>query len=145
MALNDFQWSLQGLTFGAGTAYVLEDVTGMGVGPKDDKKYAIGGAAGYRWGREYRRGNLLVFEGLITTPGDPAAAYNAVRALRTAFRATGVLNAPDGSTALGYKMPGQAETSVDGRPQACEVSLAKLALGIAPFQATFECRAGVTV
>lgn len=145
MPLADMQFQLQGLTFGAGTAYVIEDVTGFGLGPKDDKKYAIAGAAGYRWGREYRRGNLIVWEGMITTPGDPGAAYNALRALRTAFRATGILDAPNATTPLAYKMPGQAETTVAGRPQAMEPSLAQLALGIIPFQAVFECQVGVTV
>lgn len=145
MALADMQHSVNGLVMGAPTVYWLDDVTGMGLGPKDSKKYAIGGARGHRWGREWRRGNLVVFEGAIVCPGDPAAAYAALTALRTAFAADNIEGVPNATVNWLYKMPGAAETTVPGRPTALEVSLKELRIGLVPFQGTFDCKTPVTV
>lgn len=141
MALLDFQYELGGVVLGTDTEYPLSEVTGLGLAPKRPKRYQIPGADGVEWGREYRDGNLLTFEGIVTCPGDPAAAWAARRALLEAFSGgtgAGSRFRPRTTVVLSAKWPGQAVVEIPGRPDRCDVSLAQLVLGLIPFTATFE-------
>lgn len=138
MALLDMQHQVNGLVMGAPTVYRLDNVSGMGLGPKRAKRYAIGGAAGVRWGREFRDGNVAVFDGAIVTPGDPAAAWAALVLLRNTWAAETTLPFPNATVNWSYKMPGHAEVTIAGRPDSLDADIANLRLGLVPFQGTFE-------
>lgn len=139
----DYQHQVNGLLMGTGTVYVLDEVTGLGTGPKDERRYKIAGGDGVTWGRERRYGNIVTFEGQITIPGDPAAAYAALVALRAAFDHAG-RTTPRSTAAYTYKWPGQAETTVQGRPGEATPSMRNLILGLIPFTATFEAKVPLT-
>jgi hypothetical protein len=140
MPLLDMQHSVNGLVMGAPTVIRLDDVTGMGVGPVDEKKYPIGGANGVRWGRERRRGNLVTFEGAIVAPGQPDVAWATLTALRVAFSAQNILGTPNATVDWIRKMPGEAEIATPGRPRSLDAPTRQLRLGLVPFVATFECK-----
>lgn len=140
MPLADYQHQVNGLVMGPGTAFIIETFSGAGTGPKDPKRYGVGGAAGYRWGREHRRGNLVVFEGHIETPGNPGSAWQAWLALRVTWDGANYRTTPDATCGWTLKMPGAVEQSVTGRTENLDGDFAQLALGLIPFQATFECR-----
>jgi hypothetical protein len=145
MPLADMQHQVNGgPVMGSPGSIRLENVLGLGAGPIDEKRYSIGGAAGYRWGREHRRGNLITFEGQIVTPGAPASAYAIHMALRAAF-SPATLHNPGATFPWVSKWPGQAETVVQGRPRTYVPDLGDLALGVVTFVATFECAVAVTV
>lgn len=145
MPLADYQHEVNDLVLGAPGPYRLEDVSGMGLPQKKPKRYEIGGASGVRWGREFRTGNVITFDGMIVCEGDPAAAYTALGFLREAWAAESILAIPDATVAWRYKMPGRAEQVVQGRPDNLDENLSNLRLGIIPFQATFETRVRLAV
>lgn len=139
MPLADMQHQVNGgPVMGSPGPIRLENVQGLGTGPLDEKRYSIGGAAGYRWGREHRRGNLITFEGQIVLPGDPAGAWNLNEALTAAFSPATLQN-PNVTFPWVSKWPGRAETTRQGRPRTYVPDLGDLALGLIAFVATFEC------
>lgn len=136
MALQEFQFSLGGVTFGRGTVYRISRITGMGLGPKRERVFENAGADGAKWGREYRNGPTITWEGEIRCDGDPAAAWTALVALRTAFSGA-TRTTPQSTESLGIRMPGQAEGTIAGRPDRFDPDLATLGIGRIPFSATF--------
>lgn len=136
MALADFQFSLGGVVFGTGTIYLIEDVTGLGLGDKREKVFANPGADGVAWGREYRNGPTITFTGQVVCERDPAAAYSGMLALRSAFDGSNRTGTKT-SQVLGIKMPGQVEGAIAGRPGRFDPVMSQLAIGIIPFAATF--------
>lgn len=144
MPLADFQWSLAGVAMGPGTVYRLSNVTGLGLGPKRAKVFQTPGEDSVKWGREYRDGNTITFEGEIRCDGDPAAAWTALIAIRAAF-AGATRTSPLTTQALTFKPPGQAEATVQGRPDRFDPDLAKLGIGRIPFSATFVAAAPVSI
>lgn len=144
MPLADFQWSLGGVVFGPGTVYRLSSVAGLGLGSKRAKVFEVPGADGVEWGREYRNGPTITFEGEIRCDGDPAAAYAAMVALRAVW--TGATRtSPRTTQPLTVKMPGQAEATIAGRPEMFDPVLAQLGIGRIPFSATFVAAAPLSV
>lgn len=139
----DYQHQVNGLLMGRDTVYILEEITGLGTGPKDERRYKIAGADGVAWGRERRYGNIVTFEGKIHT-SDAATAYTALLALRAAFDASALRAQPRATVAYTYKWPGQAETTVQGRPGEMTPSMRNLIFGIVPFTATFEVKVPLT-
>lgn len=148
MTLADFQYSIGGVVMGPGTIYRLSNVAGFGLGPKRGKVFANPGADGVLWGREYRDGNTITFEGRIRCLDEadpPAAAYAGLIALRAAFSGDAIRQGPRTTQLLGFKMPGQPERSVAGRPDAFDPDLGQLGIGLVTFSATFVTAAPLTV
>lgn len=144
MPLQDFQWSLAGVVFGPGTVIHLSNVTGLGLGSKRAKVFANPGADGRAWGREYRDGPTLTFEGEIRCDGDPAAAWATLVALRTAFDGTTRTDARS-TQSLNAKMPGRAEVAIPGRPDKFDPSLTRLGIGRITFSATFDAASSLVI
>lgn len=136
MALSDFQFSLAGVTFGRGTVYHVQNVTGLGLGAKRGKVFANPGADGVKWGREYRDGNTITWEAEIRCDGDPAAAWAAMKTIRTAFAGVG-RTSPQTTQPLVIRMPGDVEVTIQGRPDQFDPALSQLGIGRIPFNATF--------
>jgi hypothetical protein len=146
--LTDCEFSLGGVTFGGKTVYAISSVSGFGLGGKREKVFQVPGADGVEWGREYRNGPTITFEGVIECHRDPAAAYAAMLTLRAAFdgKGTGSRVTPRTTKLLGLKWPGQAEMTIAGRPDRFDPVIADdFALGLIPFSATFIAAAPLAV
>ena len=137
MATSEFQFALNGVTFGRGTNVHITNVTGFGLGPKLVKVFSNPGEDGQQWGREYRDGTTITFEGEIRCDGDPAAAWSAMVALRTAFDG-GTRTSPKTTQVLTMTPPGGTEITIPGRPDKFDPALASLGIGRIPFSATFD-------
>lgn len=135
----DYQVTLGGLTLGTGTVYPLEDITGMGLGDKRTRIYPVAGGDGVDFGREWRDGPIVTLEGLVETPGDPAACWAAFLALRSAFDGSS-RTTPKATQPLGFRFPGTADVTIEGRPDRfAPVTLSQLVLGLIPWTGTFVC------
>ena len=137
MPLSEYQFQVGAVVMGTGTVYFIDDVQGFGLGEKRDRRHEIPGADGAVWGREYRQGPTVTFEGVILCEQAPSAAYTALQALRTAFDGSG-RTSPRTTEALKYRWPGQAEQTVQGRPSGLRVSMRSIVVGRVPFTATFD-------
>lgn len=141
MALLDWQYSLGGVTFGTGTVYKVENITGLGLGPKRSRIYEIPGGDGVEFGREYRNGKLITFEGSIALPQDPAGAFTAALTLEGAWDGIGAGTGrvqPRTTRELRLKFPGQLERVILGRSNRFDYDIAKAKFGHILWQATFE-------
>lgn len=140
MATSEFQFALNGVTFGRGTNVHITNVTGFGLGPKRVKVFSNPGEDGQQWGREYRDGSTITFEGEIRCDGDPATAWSVMVSLRTAFDGggTGGRTGTKTTQALTMTPPGGTEITIPGRPDKFDPALATLGIGRIQFSATFD-------
>ncbi|MQY11463.1 hypothetical protein SRB5_15810 [Streptomyces sp. RB5] len=106
---EDMQLEVAGVLMGPGTCYPIADITGLGVPdmrtqdvdlPTDDGAFA---------GADYLMPRQVQMEVGIRTPGDPAAATDALAALNEAASDTGVRLAAGQSAVLRALWPGRGQ------------------------------------
>lgn len=138
MPLLNFQHQVGGLLMGPGTVYRLENVDGFGLGEKRERKYPVAGTGSTRWGREWRDGPTITFEGAVHTPGNPEACGAAMEAMLDAWQAAVDQSQPKLKANWTWKLPGMAERTNTGRPNICRIATNQIVLGRAVFVATFD-------
>lgn len=143
MPLADYQHSIDGFVFGAGTACQIDRVTGLGLGPKETRVFRNPGADGVAFGREYRNGKNIVYEGHIqintgTATERASAALNAVEALQAAWDNPVIRTTPRATSTLRIKWPGRAEKVIPGRPGSFDWDPQAVAQGRILWSATFD-------
>lgn len=142
MALLDYQYSIDGYVFGEGTNLIVDNITGLGLGPKRSKFFANPGADGVTFGREYRDGKTITIEGHTKHGLTAAAALDAIEALEAKWDGIGAVatnrRQPRTTKELKIKWPGRVDRTILGRPNRFDYDPQMLAQGRILWSATFE-------
>lgn len=139
---DDFSYELGDFTFGRGTEFKIANVE---FGPADSQDNASGNprADGIRFGREYKGGRLITFEGNIfgvpadPTVGRPEGAYHSLERLETAWENSTLRLNPGEVTALRMHRAGRSRR-VFGRPKRIATTSGRGMRGWIPFTADFR-------
>lgn len=141
MSLDEWQVQVGDWLGGPGTAYILSAFDHA----KPDLSSTAGdqplpGEDGLVFGRDTLGGTLITIEGAIVTPGDGAAALDAMAVWRAAWQADDIRATPGAVTTLRYRMPGREDRFVFGRPrQFTPSSLANTVSGLIPVTCDWQC------
>lgn len=113
--LDDWQYDLAGALMGPGTPVDVIEVTGLGRPPVRDNDVDVPGGDGVFPGPDYWAGRQVQFDAAVRTPGDPAAAQDAVAALQAGTADPAVRLAGGAVTTLRMKRPGRPTKVLYGR------------------------------
>ncbi|WP_274558041.1 phage distal tail protein [Streptomyces spiramyceticus] len=135
---KDWQIDFAGLLLGPDTPYAVSDVTGLGApelrtqdvdSPVDDGAYP---------GVDFYGRRTVRIEAAIRTPGDPAAAADALARLHEAAATTSVRKAAGALAVLRLKWPGRDVRRLYGRVRRADaISTAKTIFGWIPLELEF--------
>ncbi|WP_328404004.1 phage tail family protein [Streptomyces sp. NBC_00390] len=135
---QNWQIDFAGLLLGPQTPYMISDVTGLGApelrtqdvdSPVDDGAYP---------GVDYYGRRVVRIEAAIRTPGDPAAAADALARLHEVAAATSVRKAAGALAVLRLKWPGREVRRLYGRVRRADaISTARTIFGWVPLELEF--------
>lgn len=135
---QDWQIELAGLLLGPGTPYVISDVTGLGApelrtqdvdNPVDDGSFP---------GVDYYGRRVVRIEAAIRTPGDPAAAADALARLHEAAAVNSVRKVAGALSVLRLRWPGRDARRLYGRVRRADaISTAQTIYGWVPLDIEF--------
>lgn len=117
MTVADWQFDLDGFTFGMGTEVGCADFTSDGDITHHDAHAPS--ADGTWFGRDTHPGVVYTLDLQVRRPVDPAAALDTLNELRAVWRGDAVRRTPGAVTHLVVKRPGRAAQRVYGRPRKC--------------------------
>jgi hypothetical protein len=135
--LTDWQYDLAGALMGLGTVVDVIEVTGLGRPPVRDNDVDQPGADGVFPGPDYWAGRQVQFDAAIRTPGDPAAAQDAVAALQAGAEDPAVRLTGGATTTLRIKRPGRPTKTLFGRLRKVDPEEENLLHGYVPLDIEF--------
>lgn len=117
MPLADFDILMNGFSIGQTSDYCGRIVSGLGLGPVRARTYPNPGEDGITFGREFRNGKTIMFEGSIhaETCGSDITPMGLLLDLEEEWNWSG-RSAPKATVDLTLKWPGVAEYDLEGRP-----------------------------
>ncbi|MFE7129330.1 hypothetical protein ACFVIM_00525 [Streptomyces sp. NPDC057638] len=138
MSLKDWQIDVAGLILGPGSPYVLADVTGLGAPPLRTQDVDNPVDDGAYPGVDYYGQRLVRIEAAIRTPGDPAAATDALARLHEAAARPSVRRTAGALAVLRLKWPGREARRLYGRVRRADaISTAQTIYGWIPLEIEF--------
>jgi hypothetical protein len=139
VSLADFDIVMNGFSIGQTSVYCGRIVSGMGLGPIRSKVYSNPGADGVKFGREYRDGKTLVFEGSIHAEDCEGedTPMGLLLDLEEAWDWSG-RTTPQATVDLTLKWPGVSEYTLAGRPGLFDYDVVRLGQEIILWSATFS-------
>lgn len=137
--LQVLQVELNDVLFGAETDSPLSRLEGLGATPLRTLEYPNPQEDGRSFGREWREGRDLIFEGGIRKPGDPVAAWDMSDELDEAFDGEAVRMDPRAVMPLRLRRPGKPTKVVFGRPDKYDPDITRAVIGWIPWSGTFRC------
>lgn len=139
MPLADFDIHMNGVSIGQTSIYCGRIVSGMGLGPARPRVYPNPGADGVTFGREFRNGKTIMFEGSIHAEecegGD--SPMSLLLDLEAEWDWSGRTD-PKATVDLTLKWPGVAEYTLAGRPDLFDYDVVRLGQEIILWSATFN-------
>jgi len=135
--LADWQYDMAGALMGLGTVVDVIDVTGLGRAPVRDSDIDQPGADGVFPGPDYWAGRQVQFDAAVKTPGDPAAAQDAVAALQAGAADPAVRLVGGAVTTLRIKRPGRPTKVLYGRVRKVDPTDENLLHGYVPLNIEF--------
>lgn len=138
--LEVLQWELDDVIFGGETGiYPVSRVDGLGAAPLRSSEYSNPNEDGRSFGREFREGRELVFEGGVKIPGKDAETWDASAELEAAFDGQDVRSESRAVVPLRFRRPGKPTRVVFGRPDKYDPDITKAVIGWIPWSASFRC------
>ncbi|KOX33031.1 MULTISPECIES: phage distal tail protein [unclassified Streptomyces] len=136
---KDFQIEVGGLLMGPGTPYVIADVPGFGTPDLRSQDVDSPAGDGVFPGVDYYGMRAVRIEAAIRTPGDPAAAADALAALHRMAATAAVRKKAGALTSLRVKWPGRPARRFYGRVRRAEaITTAQLIHGWVPLDLGFD-------
>lgn len=137
--LEVLQFELGDVIFGADTDVWLSRVEGLGNTALRTLEYPNPQEDGRSFGREWREGRDLIFEGGVRKPGNDVAAWDLSGDLEEAFDAEEIRMDPRAVMPLRLRRPGKPTRTVFGRPDKYDPDITKAVIGWIPWSGTFRC------
>lgn len=139
--LEELSYDMGGFKFGRGTDYYIANVD-FGEVSQLNNDAPLPRGDGMRFGRDYRAGRLITFEGNILTnrrlPGDNDAAANALDIFETAWDNELLRLTPGMVVPLRLDRYGRTRR-VYGRPRRFAATMGSVTRGRIPFVCDFQC------
>lgn len=139
--LEDFSYDMGGHKFGRGTDYYISSVD-FGDADQLNNDAPLPRGDGMRFGRDYRGGRTITFEGNILTnrrlPGDTDAAANALDVMQAAWDNEFLRLSPGMVVPLRMERYGRIRR-VFGRPRRFAATMGSVTRGRIPFTCDFQC------
>lgn len=127
MPLADFDILMNGVSIGQTSIYCGRIVSGLGLGTVRSRQYPNPGEDGITFGREFRNGKVIMFEGSIH--GDQCESdtspMSLVLELESEWNWSGRTD-PKATVDLTLKWPGVAEYDLEGRPDLFDYDVVRL-------------------
>lgn len=136
--LKPLQVEFGDIVAGPETRIPLGKISGLGTAPLRDVTYDNPGADGRSFGREYRSGRDLVFEGSVAVPGAQSTVWGISGELEAWFDATDYRRDPRKVTSLRFRRPGSQTRVVYGRPDRYDPEMEQAVHGFIPWSAIFR-------
>ncbi|GAA1353521.1 phage distal tail protein [Streptomyces beijiangensis] len=135
---TDYQADLAGLLLGPGTPYVIGDVVGLGAPELRTQDVDSATEDGTFPGVDYYGARTVRIEAAIRTPGDPAAAFDALARLHEVASTPSVRKTAGALAVLRLRQPGRDVRRLYGRiRRANEVSTSQAIYGWIPVEIEF--------
>lgn len=139
MPLADFEITMNGVHIGQNSVYCGRVVSGMGLGPVRERIYSNPGEDGITFGREFRNGKIITFEGSIHADecGSDLTPMALLLDLEDEWNWSG-RTTPKATVDLVLKWPGVDEYTLEGRPGLFDYDVVRLGQELILWSGTFN-------